>query len=95
MAVITRFLVHASGQEDHDRLQEAVEGRFGSLGGPPDGLMAHLGYPSDGGFLIVEAWRDEASFREIFDGIVRPALTEVGLIADQPVVAPAWSIARP
>jgi hypothetical protein len=30
-----------------------------------------------------------------FDGIVGPAFSEVGLVADQPVVALAWSIARP
>lgn len=95
MAVIAQLFVHARDQRDHDRLEEAVSARLEAQGGPPDGLMAHLGYPRDGGFVIVDAWRDEAAFRGFFDAVLVDALAESGLVADEPELAQAWSIARP
>lgn len=95
MAIISQLFVHAEDQRDHDLLEAAVGARLDAQGGPPEGLMAHLGYPRDGGLAIVEAWRNEADFRAFFDAILAEALAEVGLTADEPELAPAWSIARP
>ena len=95
MAVIARIFIEAAGQSDHDRLESAVEERFQDRGGPPDGLMVHLGYPDNGGLMIIEAWRTEDSFRSYFDQELEAALRDVGLEAGEPHVGPAWSIARP
>jgi hypothetical protein len=95
MAVIARILVEVAEQSDHHRLESSVDERFQDLGGPPDGLMVHLGYPEKRGLMIVEAWRTEESFRACWDRVLQPALRDVGLVAAEPEVGPAWSIARP
>jgi hypothetical protein len=95
MAIIARILVEPADQADHDLLQNAVESRLHDLGGPPDGLMVHVGHPHGRGFMIVEAWRTEDLFRSYLDELLLPALNEVGLVAGDAQIGPAWSIARP
>lgn len=95
MAIVARILVEPAEQNDHDRLDSALESRLHDLGGPPDGLMLHVGYPHGGGFMIVEAWRTEDLFRSYLDQLLLPALSEAGLVAGVAEVGPAWSIARP
>ena len=95
MAVVARIVIDSAEQDDHDRLGGAVETRLQNLGGPPDGLMVHLGYPADRGFVIVEAWRTEELFRSYQEQVLGPALREAGLAAGEPETGPAWSIARP
>jgi hypothetical protein len=95
MAVIVRIVVDSASQDDHDRLGDAVESRLQGQGGPPDGLMAHLGWPVNDGFVITEAWRTEELFRRCQEHVLEPALTEAGLMAIEPEISPAWSIARP
>ena len=95
MAVIARIVINSAEQGDHDRLGGAVETRLQDLGGPPDGLMVHLGYPADRGFVIVEAWRTEELFRWYREQALDPALREAGLAAREPEIGPAWTIARP
>jgi len=95
MAVIVRIVIDAASQDDHDRLGNAVETRLHDQGGPPDGLMVHLGWPADGGFVVTEAWRNEELFRRYQEHLLEPALIEAGLAARAPEISPAWSIARP
>ncbi len=95
MAIVARILVEPAGQKDHDRLESAIESRLQDLGGPPDGLMLHVGYPQGRGFMIVEAWRNQGLFQSYLDRLLLPALGEVGLMAGDVEIAPAWSIARP
>jgi hypothetical protein len=95
MAVIVRIVIDSGSQHDHDRLGSAVETRLQDQGGPPDGLMVHLGWPVDGGFVITEAWRTEELFRKYQEDLLEPALAEAGLVATEPELSPAWSIARP
>ena len=95
MAVIIRIVIDSATQDDHDRLGDAVETRLQDQGGPPDGLMVHLGWPADGGFVIIEAWRTEELFRSYQEQLLGPALREAGLAAREPEIGPAWSIARP
>jgi hypothetical protein len=63
MAIVALTSIRSADQDAHDRLQVAVEAGISRLGGPPDGLMVHLGYPSGDGFVIVDAWRSEDTFR--------------------------------
>jgi hypothetical protein len=95
MAVVARIFIHSAEQDDHDRLERAVESRFGELSGPPDGLMVHLGYPSEGGLALIEVFRTEELFRSFHDDVLVPALGQVALVASEPEIGPAWSIARP
>jgi len=95
VAIVARILVEPAEQDDHDRLGSAVESRLEDLGGPPDGLMLHVGYPYGRGFMIVEAWRTEDLFRSYLDQLLLPALSEAGLAAGEAEIGPAWSIARP
>ncbi len=95
MAVIVRIVIDSASQDDHDRLGGAVEARLHDQGGPPDGLMVHVGWPEGDGFVIAEAWRTEELFRRYQEHLLEPALAEAGLVARDPDVSPAWSIARP
>lgn len=95
VATVARILVEPGEQHDQDRLESAVESRLQDLGGPPDGLMLHVGYPQGGGFMIIEAWRSEGPFRSSLDRLFLPALGEAGLVAGEAAIGPAWSIARP
>ena len=95
MAVIVRIAVNAALRDAHDRLGAAVEARIDEQGGPPDGLMVHLGWPEGDGFVIAEAWRTEELFHAYLEQVIEPALTELGLTAGEPEISPAWSIARP
>lgn len=95
MAIIAQIRVDPADRDDHDRLESAVESRLQDAGGPPEGLMVHIGYAEGSGFVIVEAWRTEDLFRSYVDRLLLPALREVGLEHREPEVGPAWSIARP
>jgi hypothetical protein len=95
VAIVARILVEPAEESDHDRLGSAVESRLDDLGGPPDGLMLHVGYPHGRGFVIIEAWRSEDLFWSYLDQLFLPALSEVGLVAGEAEIGPAWSIARP
>jgi len=95
VAIVVRTLLEPADQADHDRLQDAVEAGISRLGGPPEGLMVHLGYPSGRGFLIVEVWRSENLFRVWWVEIMESAIAQVGLVAGEPEVGPVWSLARP
>ena len=95
MAVIVRMVIDSASQADHDRLGAAVETRLHDRGGPPDGLMVHLGWPVDDGFVITEAWRTKELFDRYRQELLEPALSEAGLVATEPDISPAWSIARP
>ena len=95
MAIVAHLFIEAAGPDEHDRLQHAIEAEIVARGGPPDGLMAHLGHPSDDGFLVVEAWRTEEQFRTFMSEVLSPALDASGLTARVPEVAPAWSVAIP
>jgi hypothetical protein len=95
MAVIVRIVLDSASQEDHDRLGAAVEANLHDRGGPPDGLMVHLGWPEDDGFVITEAWRPDQLFHRYRLELLEPALSDAGLVASEPDISPAWSIARP
>ena len=46
MAIVARTAIQSADQEAHDRLEQAIETALARQGGPPDGLMVHLAYPS-------------------------------------------------
>ncbi len=95
MAIVMKTQVPSADQAAHDRVQEAVNAGIGRRGGPPEGLMVHLGHPEGDGFVIVDVWRSEDLARAFWIDVIEPAITGAGLTAGEPEVVPAWSIARP
>lgn len=95
MAIVVHTLVPHASEADADRLDQLVGAAITQRGGPPAGLMAHIGHPSGAGFMICEVWRSEADMRAFYDEVVGPTLAEAGLVPDDPVVSPVWSFARP
>ena len=95
MAIVVRTAIESADHEAHDRLEQSVETALARQGGPPDGLMVHLAYPSGQGFLIVDVWRSEHDFRAWWDDVMEPALADVDLMAGEHEINPVWSLARP
>lgn len=95
MAIVFQAVVRPADQAAHDRVQDEVNAGIGRMGGPPDGLMVHLGYPSGDGFVIMDVWRSEDLARSFWADVIKPAIVAAGLTADEPEASPAWSIARP
>ena len=95
MAIVVRTAIESADQEAHDRLEQSIEMAIERHGGPPDGLMVHLAYPSGQGFVMVDVWRSEMAFRAWWNDVMEPGLADVDLTADEHEINPVWSLARP
>jgi hypothetical protein len=95
MAIDARMLLEPADQAAYDRLDKQVEAAISRLGGPPEGLMVHFGYPSRQGFLIVEEGRSEDAFRSFSRDVIEPAIAAAGPAAGESEICPVWSLARP
>ena len=95
MAIIARIRLAGATADDHDHLEQEVETRLATLGGPPDGLMVHLGYEDGDDLVLVEAWRTEDLFQSYYRDLFQPALAAADLRATPAEISPALSIARP
>ena len=95
MAIVVRTAIGPADQEAHNRLDQSVEKALMRQGGPPNGLMVHLAYPSGQGFLIVDVWNSEDAFRAWWTDVMEPALADVDLTAGEHEINPVWSLARP
>lgn len=61
----------------------------------PVGLMSHVIYPEDDGFVVDDVWRTESEGFPYLADQLRPLLTEAGLSAHEASVRSIWSFARP
>ncbi|QBR92744.1 hypothetical protein [Nocardioides euryhalodurans] len=95
MAVLIQLHMSPSAQELFDDLDSRVGESMASAGGPPAGLMSHVAYPEDGGFVIADVWRTEQEGRTYIDEVLTPLLLEVGLTLREISARPVWSFARP
>lgn len=96
MAVLLQFTVTPATRDQFDELDARLgESMAQHIGGPPPGLMSHMAYPDDGGFVVADVWRTESEGRSFLEAYLPPLLTELGLSADETVVRPVWSFARP
>jgi hypothetical protein len=95
MAVLLMLPVSDATQDAFNVLDGRVGQSMASAGGPPAGLMAHVVYPAEGGFVVAEVWRAEDEGRAYMDDVLRPLLTELGLGATDIELRPVWSFARP
>ena len=95
MAVVLQLSVFPATQDQFNVLDARVGEAMMSAGGPPAGLMSHVVYPVDEGFVVSGVWRTEAEGRNYVDGVLRPLVAEVGLTPMETECLPAWSFARP
>lgn len=59
------------------------------------GLLAHVVYPVDDGFVVAEVWRTEAEGQAYPSEVLRPLAEEEGLSVQEVRARPVWSFARP
>jgi hypothetical protein len=95
MAVILQLTVPAATQDRFNELDALVEQSMGHAGGPPVGLMSHVVYPEDDGFVIAQVWRTHAEAQTFVDQVLSPLLTGLELTAQELTTRPVWSFARP
>jgi hypothetical protein len=95
MAVLLQLAVTPATQDQFNELDAQVGQSMAQAGGPPPGLMSHVVFPADDGFVIAEVWRAETEGRPYVDDVLRPLLAELGLDAHETTVFPVWSFARP
>lgn len=95
MAVVVQLSVTAASRADAAALEDAMEAVMVAEGGPPAGLMVHVAWPRDEGFVLCQVWRTEAEARESFEQSVLPELARLGLQHGELTVCPVWSLARP
>lgn len=95
MAVLLNLTVTPATHEQFDQLDVLVGQSMSQAGGPPAGLMSHVVYPQDEGFVVTEVWRTQAEGEPYVDEVLRPLLGALGLTAAETTVLPVWSFARP
>ena len=95
MAVLLQLSVSPATRSQFDELDALVGQSMEQAGGPPAGLMSHVAYPDGDGFVIADVWRTQADGQPYVDDVLRPLLAQVGLTADDGIVRPVWSYARP
>ena len=95
MAVVAQTFVPRASQADADRFEVSMGAAMEARGGPPAGLMAHIGHPSGDGLMLCNVWRTEADMRSFYDEVVLPKLAEAGLEPEEAVISPVWAFARP
>jgi hypothetical protein len=59
------------------------------------GLMSHVVYPEEAGFVLAEVWRGPDEGQTYLDTVVRPLMSELGRSAGETTVSQVWSFARP
>jgi hypothetical protein len=95
VAVIVHTVVAGVDRDTHDRLEAAIGANIERAGGPPPGLMAHVGHPDGEDLVIVEVFGNEAGFQAWWTEVIAPAIAALDLTAGGHDVSPVWSFARP
>ncbi|MEO6714330.1 MAG: hypothetical protein ABIM89_12990 [Mycobacteriales bacterium] len=78
-----------------DELDAKVGSAMSGAGGPPPGLMSHVVYPEEDGFVIDEVWGSESEGQSYIGDVLRLLLAELHLKVSETTVRPVWSFARP
>ena len=94
MAVLLQFTVAPATQDQFNALDAKLEESM-MQGGPPTGLMSHVVYPGNGGFVVSDVWRTESDAQPFLQDLLPPLLEQMGLTAGVTSVLPVWSFARP
>ena len=94
MAVLLQFTVTPATHDQFNELDVRLEESM-MQGGPPPGLMSHVVYPDDDGFVVADVWRTESDAQPFVTDLLQPLLEQLGLTASETTVFPVWSFARP
>ncbi len=95
MAIVVELHVAGTGRDEADLLDQRVGETMEAMGGPPAGLMVHVGRPSADGLLITDVWRSEPEMRSFLDDVLLPRIAELGLKAGEPTISALWQFGRP
>jgi hypothetical protein len=95
MAVLLQFTVTPATRDQFNELDARLEESMTQGGGPPPGLMSHVVYPHDDGFVVADVWRTESDGQPFVNEVIYPVLAELGLTASEITALPVWSFARP
>jgi hypothetical protein len=95
VAVLLQFTVTPASQDQFNELDVRVGEAMMQSGGSPDGLMSHVVYPGDGGFVVAGVWRMESDGQRFVQDVLHPLLARLDLKASETTVRPVWSFARP
>ncbi len=75
MAILVRYAPPGMTRAEYDQASEQVETR---LQWPPDGLILHVCFGSDGDMRVSEVWESREQL-EAFQENLMPVLTEAGI----------------
>jgi hypothetical protein len=95
MAILVSTRVPSATREQAYGFDDSIERAMADRGGPPDGLMVHMTYPTESGFTLSNVWRSETEMRPFFDEVILPALATAELAHEAPTISPVWVFARP
>ncbi|HAM22891.1 MAG TPA: hypothetical protein DCQ04_11580 [Actinobacteria bacterium] len=95
MAVAVETLVPRASKSEFDQIEVAISRAIEQTGRPPAGLMSHFVRPSGDGFLLCEIWRSTEDMQPFYDEVLLPTLAAAGCEAQEPIISPVWSFARP
>jgi len=95
MATLLSIRVGPSTQDQFNDLDARVGQSMMQAGGPPDGLMSHVVYPENDGFVIAEVWRTQAAGETYVNDVLLALMSELGLALRETTMLPVWSFARP
>ncbi len=77
MAVLLQFTVTPATQEQFNELDARLEESMMQGGGPPPGLMSHVVYPDEDGFVVADVWRMESDGHPFVREVLHPLLNWV------------------
>ena len=75
MAVLVRYAPPGMTRAQYDQVSEKVEA---TLDWPPEGLIAHVSFGSDGDMRVSEVWESHEKLEAFQQGLM-PLLTEAGV----------------
>jgi heme-degrading monooxygenase HmoA len=62
---------------------EAVNAQMGVEADPPEGLIFHAAWPTEGDWNVIDFWESREHFDRFFEGKLGPAIQELGDRAPQ------------
>ena len=73
MAILMRAEVPGMGQDLYDRMTEQV----GETLRRAPGFVSHVGFPSAGGWTVIEVWETQQDWDRFLQGTILPAAQQV------------------
>jgi hypothetical protein len=78
MAVAMLLEVPGGTQEQYDRVMDELQ-----LEGMPEGGIAHIAAPMDGGWRVLDVWESREAFERFYEDRLGAAIAKSGMSQDQ------------